>query len=169
MGSPGRPTKLSAELQKQFCDLIATEGMFRRHAAAIVGVPERTIANWYHRGAKEERGRYRDFFLAVDAAEAMFAQVGLTMLKAVGAKDPKVVQWLLSRRFPELYGRKDNVEDTNPEDRAAQAQATRTLLLERLERLFPEPQVTPELEPAALPAPAPDPVALPEGNPDAVG
>jgi hypothetical protein len=159
---PGRPTKLSSELQEQFCDLLR-KGLFRKHAAAKIGVPERTISTWYHRGAREERGKFYAFYLAVDDAEATFAQAGIETLAASQAGDPKVVQWLLSRRFPELYGRKDNVEDQRPEDREAQQQATRTLLMERLERMFPEPSA-PTLEPP------PTPVAtLPEGKPDAVG
>lgn len=160
MARVGRPSKLSDELSKQICDLIATEGLHRKHAAAKVGIPERTVANWYHRGAREERGPHRDFYFALDAAEATFAETCLTMLKARGAHDVKVLQWLLSRRFPEIYGRKDNVEDKSPEDRAAQAQATRTLLMERLERLAPEPEA-PKVDPPAL-------AVLPRGAPDAV-
>jgi hypothetical protein len=159
MASGGRPSKLTAELQEQFCELLR-KGLFRKHAAARIGIPERTTANWYHRGAREERGKFYEFYLAVDDAEATFAQTGIEMLTAMQSGDPKVIQWLLSRRFPEHYGRKDNVEDERPEDRAAQQQAVRTLLMERLERLLPEAAQTPTLEAKQV-------EALPSGSPDA--
>jgi hypothetical protein len=145
----GRPTKLTPEMRDKICAQLRN-GLFRRHAAALAGIPEQTLSEWYHRGARDEKGVYRDFFHAVNAAEAEFAQAGSEMMRAAVAHNPKLMQWFLSRRFPELYGRRDNVEDKSVEDRAAQAQATRTLLIERLERLFPDTEAKPD-----APAPAP--------------
>jgi hypothetical protein len=151
----GRPTKLTAELRTKICDELR-KGLFRRHAAALAGIPEATLSGWYHRGANEKSGVYRDFFEAVDHSEATFAQTSNDMLKAAAAQNPKFLQWLMSRRFPELYGRRDNVEDKSIEDRAAQAQATRQLLVERLERLFPDPEAKTEAPPAPAAPPKPD-------------
>lgn len=151
----GRPTKLTTELSLKICDELR-KGLFRRHAASLAGIPEATLSGWYHRGAREKRGVYRAFYESVDRAEAEFAQTGNDTLKAAAAHNPKFIQWLLSRRFPEFYGRRDNVEDKSVEDRAAQAQATRTLLIERLERLFPEPEAKTEAPAPAAPAPKTD-------------
>jgi len=165
MGRPGRPPKSLKALQAQFCELLS-KGLHRPHAAAQIGLTEALIAEWYANGARDEKGVYREFHLAVNKAESDFALVCLDMLKASGARDPKVVQWTLSRRFPEHFGRHDNVEVERPEDRAAQQKATRQLLLERLARLLPEPDAVPTEAPAASP---PALEVLPGGKPDAVG
>jgi hypothetical protein len=153
----GRPSKLTPELQEAICAPIREHGMFRRRAAALVGIPEVTISEWYTRGAREESGRYHEFYLAISKAEADFQSTCTQMLKAGSAGNPQLLLKWLARRFPEEYGRQDNVEVVSVEDRAAQAQAARNLLFERLERLFP-PSVEAEIAPHA-----PDQAALPEG------
>lgn len=141
MGRVGRPPKSLKALQTQFCDLLR-KGLHRPHAAAQIGLTDAVVSDWYANGARDTKGIYREFHLAVNKAEADFAQSCLETMFARGAADTKVIQWMLSRRFPELFGRHDNVEVERPEDRAAQQQATRTLLIERLVRLRPE--VAPE-------------------------
>jgi hypothetical protein len=133
----GRPTKLNVALQKAICEHLKA-GVFRGATAAAVCIDEGTLSRWYHRGAREEKGRYRDLFLEMNRAEAEFQISATDMLKAAAAQNPKYLMWLLSRRFPALYGRRDNIEEVNLEDRAADAQAVRELLFERLERLLPE-------------------------------
>ncbi|SEN39007.1 hypothetical protein SAMN05444354_1572, partial [Stigmatella aurantiaca] len=96
-----------------------------------MGVEEHTISRWYHRGASEARGLYREFHVAVNRAEAEFMQEATETLQAASTSNPRHVQWLLSRRFPELYGRRDNVEAKSPEDQAADTAALRDLLLDR--------------------------------------
>ncbi|WP_375757974.1 hypothetical protein [Corallococcus exercitus] len=139
-----RPSKLTPELQALICGHLE-RGLFRRAVAGLVGINEQTLSRWFHRGAGEERGVYRDFHLAVSAAEARFMQSATDMLMAAAAHNPKHVQWLLSRRFPELYGRRDNVEEKAPEDKAADEVALRELLMERLGRFLPDaPEPTPD-------------------------
>lgn len=132
-----RPTKLTPELQSDICAHLE-RGLFRRAAAGLVGVEEHTLSRWYHRGAGESRGLYRAFFLAVNEAEAKFMAGATDMLQAAASHNPKHVQWLLSRRFPDLYGRRDNVEAQAPEDKAADEKALRELLMERLGRFLPD-------------------------------
>ncbi|TQF12489.1 hypothetical protein FJV41_28820 [Myxococcus llanfairpwllgwyngyllgogerychwyrndrobwllllantysiliogogogochensis] len=138
-----RPTKLTPELQQQICDHLRS-GLFRRAAAGLVGVDEQTLSRWFHRGASEPRGLYREFFVAVNRAEAEFMQGATETLQAAATTNPKHVQWLLSRRFPELYGRRDNVESKSPEDQTADTAALRELLIDRLGKFLPD----------ELPAPA---------------
>jgi hypothetical protein len=152
-----RPTKLNPEIQKQICDHLRS-GLFRRAAAGLVGVDEQTLSRWYHRGASEARGLYREFHVAVNRAEAEFMQGATETLQAASTSNPKHVQWLLSRRFPELYGRRDNVEAKSPEDEAADTAALRDLLLDRLGKFLPDEPPAPE----PTPAPAADLGATPE-------
>ncbi|ADO68710.1 conserved uncharacterized protein [Stigmatella aurantiaca DW4/3-1] len=140
-----RPTKLNPEIQKQICDHLRS-GLFRRAAAGLVGVDEQTISRWYHRGASEARGLFREFYVAVNRAEAEFMQGATETLQAASTSNPKHVQWLLSRRFPELYGRRDNVEAKSPEDQAADTAALRELLLDRLGKFLPDEPPAPAAE-----------------------
>jgi len=165
MGRVGRPPKSLQALHGQFCDLLR-KGLHRPHAAAQIGLTEAQVSEWYANGARDTKGIYREFHLKVNKAEAEFAQACLDTMIARGAADPKVIQWVLSRRFPEHFGRHDNVEAERPEDRAAQQQATRQLLIERLERLFPEAP-EPSVEPVVEVAPVVE--ALPEASSDAPG
>lgn len=149
----GRPSKLTPDLQEQICKPIREYGMFRRRAAALVNIPEVTVSEWYTRGAREDAGRYHDFYLAINHAEAFFQDRALDTLKAGCAHNPQLLLKFLGRRFPEEFGRQDNVEVVSVEDQAAQEQAAISLLFERLERLLPESAETVPAE-KALPPPA---------------
>jgi hypothetical protein len=153
-----RPTKLTPELRDTVCEHLKS-GLFRRAAAGLVGIDEHTLSRWYHRGASEQRGLYREFYVAVNRAEAEFMQGATETLQAASTTNPRHVQWLLSRRFPELYGRRDNVEAKSPEDQAADTAALRELLLDRLGKFLPDEPVAAEPAPPAAPAP------LDEGGP----
>ncbi|NVJ20493.1 hypothetical protein HUW62_04555 [Myxococcus sp. AM011] len=148
-----RPTKLTPEIQKQICDYLRS-GLFRRAASGLVGVDEQTLSRWFHRGASEARGPYREFFVAVNRAEAEFMQSATETLQAASTTNPKHVQWLLSRRFPELYGRRDNVEAKSPEDQTADTAALRELLIDRLGKFLPDEPPPPA--DAATPVPLDD-------------
>lgn len=141
--SVARPGKLTAEVQAEICRHLR-EGLFRRAAAGLVGIPEQTVSLWFNRGAGETRGRYRDFFDAVNRAEAEFMEDASRKIVDSASSNPKHLQWLLSRRFPELYGRRDNVTPENPEDKAAEQAAVRELLMDRLAKFLPEEQVPAE-------------------------
>jgi hypothetical protein len=140
----GRPSKLNTERAKRITDLIS-QGLHRGQAGFLAGVDESTVSVWYHRGAREERGIYREFFMGVNAAEATFERAGVDALCATAPSNPRVMQWILSRRFPARWSRRDNVAEVPVEAHAEQQQAARALLIERLERLLP-----PEPEPAQL-------------------
>lgn len=98
-------------------------------------VDESTFSRWYTTGARDERGRFREFHDAVNEAEAKYQEDALAGLHASAPQNPKITMWLLSRRFPALYGRHDNVQETSAVSSAANAAALRELLLGRLERL----------------------------------
>jgi hypothetical protein len=65
---PGRPTKLTPELQRRVCTLLRL-GMPRERAARLAGISASTFHNWMAEGAAAEGGPYLEFFEAVQRAE----------------------------------------------------------------------------------------------------
>jgi hypothetical protein len=129
--------KLNKQLQAEVCAYLE-KGNTRRASSALVHVDEATFSRWFHRGARDERGPYRDFYLAVLEAEAKCQDQGIETFKLALPRNPKLMLNFLSRRFPADWGRRDNVEQISVEDMATKQQQTRELLLERLEKLLPE-------------------------------
>lgn len=111
-------------------------GLPRRRVAGLAMIDESTFARWFTRGSSsDEKGLYRDFYLAVNEAEAKLQQSVIEMIRAGGAADPKLLLNFLGRRFPDEWGRRDNVEEARVEDQAAEAKALRDTLIERFDKL----------------------------------
>lgn len=136
-----RPSKCTREITEQICAFLE-KGNTRRASAALVDIDEVTFSRWYHRGAREDRGIYRDFHLAVNRAEAKHQDTAIEMIRAGCATNPKIALQVLGRRYPGEWGRRDNVEEKSVEDQAAAQQQLRELLIERFEKLLPEEDET---------------------------
>jgi len=148
----GRPTKLTPEVQDAIVEAIRDRGMYRQDAAALVGVSERSVTEWFTSGAREDaKPAHREFYLAIMKAEAEFINAGLKTITDASAHQPKLMLSLLGRRFPGKFGRRDNTVDRSAEDKAADAAAVRESVIERLEKMADA------LAPAPTP-PAVDPI-----------
>lgn len=145
-----RPSKLTPKIQELICQCLRA-GLHRKTAAARVRVDESTFSRWYTTGARDERGRFREFHDAVNEAEAQYQEDALAGLHASAPQNPKITMWLLSRRFPALYGRHDNVQETSASSVLANSASLKELLLTRLERL-----AVVQSEKPAAPAEAPN-------------
>lgn len=145
----GRRSKLTPELIADVRKLLSETGLFRRDVAARVGVCEQTFSLWFTQGQNDEPEYepHRLFRQAVLEGEAECKERAHNLIFATAATNPKLALTLMARRWPEQYGRHDNVEDRSDQDKAADAQALRETLLERLGKLLPE---------AAAPAPSSD-------------
>ena len=64
----GRPVKLTPELQKRICEIIAAGSTYQA-AADAVGISYQTLLNWKAAGSGRRSGHYFDFFDAIRAAE----------------------------------------------------------------------------------------------------
>lgn len=126
----GRPTKLTPELQKQYCELIAL-GVPRTHAARAVGIGVSTLMRWLADGEKQTRGRYKEFREAVESAEGACVAVYLDVIKSaamgIGQKDgiPQwaAAAWVLERRFAQWFGRKSEIKIDAPKEVDAMTEA----------------------------------------------
>ena len=121
----GRPTKLTPEIIEKvkahlpICFYIET-------LVDSLGIEKKTYYNWYNRGEAEARrmeeegeveprpdeALYLQFFAAVKKAIADGAIAATALINRAAQESWQAAAWLLERRFPELWGRKDRKEIT---------------------------------------------------------
>lgn len=109
----GRPSDLTPERTRTICEALE-QGLSDGLAAQLAGVAPSTLAGWKKRGADPQEVDYVEFLTAYKKAEAKFAQAHLCLI-AAAATDPKnwtASAWLLERRFPDDFGRRERVEAT---------------------------------------------------------
>ena len=115
--SGGRTTKLTEELQNEFCRLIA-QGIFVRQACEFIGVSEQTIYNWMARGSSEilrlennpktkpsvKEAPFVEFFKQVKKAENTSEVRSVTQWQqAIKDGDWRAAKDFLARRFPDRW------------------------------------------------------------------
>lgn len=97
-------------------------GMSYEGACGVARVTYNTFLNWRKRGEVETSGKYFKFFQELQHAEAIAEAEQLKKIK----KDPdtKYACWILERRFPERWGRRDQLkqEISGPEGAPLQVQ-----------------------------------------------
>ena len=98
----GRHTKLTPELTKKMCKIIK-DGNYSKVAAAACGICEKTFYSWLEKGRKAKSGKYFQFLQSITHARAEFETIAV---KEIGFKNK---EWLLERRHPDRWGRKDHL------------------------------------------------------------
>jgi len=102
--------KLTPELQKKIGDNI-TLGMPLKFAAEAAGISEKTFYLWMDRGDKEEKGQYHDFFIYCNNCKSRAVQLHLKLItKAATDGAWQASAWILERRHPEEFGRRDKID-----------------------------------------------------------
>lgn len=103
-------SKLTLELQKKIGDNI-TLGMPLKFAAEAAGISEKTFYLWMERGENETSGKYHDFFIYCNNCKSTAVKLHLTLItKAAKDGSWQASAWILERRHPEEFGRKDKLE-----------------------------------------------------------
>ncbi|MGA9188127.1 MAG: hypothetical protein WB014_06100 [Methanosarcina sp.] len=103
-----RKTKLTLEIIEVTKENIKL-GMSYSSAAASVGVTYETWNNWVKLGRKG-KSPYASFYAAIQESEANLMRDCLTQLrKAVSMGNLESIKFLLERRFPQEWGKKDNI------------------------------------------------------------
>jgi len=97
-----RPTKLTPAIQQRVVSSIAA-GAPLATACAYAGVDYSTFRRWLLRGKKERRGQYRDFWDAVEAAEARLEVRVVAEWQKHLPKKWEACRDFLARRFPERW------------------------------------------------------------------
>lgn len=105
----GRPSKLTPETCKAIVDGI-TIGMPYHAAAQAAGITYETFNNWMNRGKKAKSGRYFQFFQDIKEAESRGIRNNLILItKAAKEGSWQASAWILERRHPEDFGRREKV------------------------------------------------------------
>lgn len=106
----GRKTKLNDTRLKKVVEGI-TAGLPYDTACALAGICYQTFLNWMKRGEAAQTGKFFEFFEEVKKAEAIAESVHIANIKKAG-KDGvwQADAWMLERRFPEKWGRREQVK-----------------------------------------------------------
>ena len=101
----GRPCKLTPETQKAICDALRA-GATHRMAADFAGVDVATMQRWL----ADPRSPFREFREAVKGAEAKGDVGALAVIRQAATNGTwQAAAWLLERRHPAEYGRRQVV------------------------------------------------------------
>ena len=109
----GRKPKLTKELIKKAEELLA-EGNPQMIVWQSLGISRGTWYKWLQEGERAKSGLKRDFFDAIKRAEAKSAILHLRNINrsAFEERNWTASAWLLERRFPELFGRRNEIDLT---------------------------------------------------------
>jgi transposase len=102
--------KLTPQLQEQIGNNI-TLGMPLKFAAEAAGITEQTFYNWLKKGETETKGQFYEFAEHVKACKAKAVQLHLKLItKAATEGTWQASAWILERRFPEEFGRREKID-----------------------------------------------------------
>ena len=109
-----RPTKCTDVVVKTILAALR-EGNFREVAAEAAGIDPGTLMRWMKRKGEPYASSFRRALLAAErGAESLLVKRQM----AFGKKDARANQYLLERRFPERWARRDRVELSGSVNRA---------------------------------------------------
>ncbi len=109
MARRGRRSKLTPEVQETICRYVR-QGLTYETAARAAGISESTFYRWRARGEKAQRGKFRQFWEAVKKAEAEAEQRLVERILAASRDSWQAAAWILERRYPDRWGRRDRVK-----------------------------------------------------------
>ena len=170
----GRKTKLTPKVQDKICEYIRL-GMTYEIAARVAGICRQTLWDWQARGEKAKSGVYREFFNALEVAEAdaeLLHVKNLTELALGGRKyreykhkrnkdgssertiitkvllpDAESSKWILGRRFKQRWGNEADAEDgSNAGSSAENGEDDLAELLSNADGYAEETGITPKSE-----------------------
>ena len=99
----GRPTKLTPELQEQFCAALR-RCWHLSVAADLCGIDRRSVFRWLKAGRRARKGLHRDFWHAVKKALAELSADAVAGIEAAGkGGNWTAFAWLLERKFPDQW------------------------------------------------------------------
>lgn len=106
----GRKCKLNDELTAVICDNISL-GLSYTLTCQAAGIHFDTFNEWMKKGEAGGEEKFVDFYSKVRAAEAICARNSLERIREAADNGTwNAAAWLLERRYPSDYGRKDRID-----------------------------------------------------------
>ena len=100
-------TKLINKLSDEICNDIKA-GVPIVHAAISHGISQSTFYDWYNKGKKAKKGKFRDFYDDVEEAKSVAITLRARRIYKAGQANWQADAWWLERVDPENFGRKDH-------------------------------------------------------------
>lgn len=137
----GRTSKLTEELTTILCENIEL-GLSYRLTCQAAGIAFQTFNEWMKAGEAGKDEKHIKFYNRVQAAEANCASENLKRIREAAKHTWQAGAWLLERRYPSEYGRKDHLDMRartkneslvcNVDTGTAEAESYRSEILRRL-------------------------------------
>ena len=145
---PGRKTKLNDARLKKVVEGI-TAGLPYDTACALAGIHYTTFLNWMKRGEKDKSGEFFKFFEEVKKAEAIAESVHIKNIKDAGRNGVwQADAWMLERRYPHKWGKKDHIRqeisgpDSAPIQQEIKSEISASELLQQYKHLWEDDSPT---------------------------
>ena len=104
----GRPTKLDKDTIDRIIALVRA-GNYVETAAAAAGISKDTLYAWLRLGARQQTGLAREFSDAMVKATAEAEALALTRISAAAREQWQAAAWMLERKHPDRWGRRDTL------------------------------------------------------------
>ena len=98
MTRAGRPDKLTKDRAANIIDLVR-KGNFKVTAARASGVWPQTLDGWIKRGKEDGKGKFYEFYVALEQAEASAEIDAVADWKKHHSNSPEAIKEFLRRRF----------------------------------------------------------------------
>jgi hypothetical protein len=116
---PGRPPKLTLELQDKICKIVGL-GAPLETAASAVGIADRTLRIWRAKGERERAGtggRHAAFLDAIESAKSQGITGYIESIAKASGEDWRAAAHMLKCLVPHMFGDKSSVHVQLREDR----------------------------------------------------
>ena len=110
----GRKLLLTKEITKEIISYIE-QGNTNQDAYTMAGISRAAFYSWLSIGEKDKKNgketKYSNFFEMVKGAACRFkaANIAIIQKAAISGKQWQAAAWLLERKFPEEFGKRDYV------------------------------------------------------------
>jgi transposase len=130
----GRPSKFTPEIKDSICEYIS-QGNYLDTSCRLAGIDYTTFRGWMVKGEQEGKGEYFEFLRQVRLAEAQAEAERVRLILQAGRLDDwKANAWYLERKYPERWGKKDQL------DAKIQSQHTETTELKIEQQIETDPE-----------------------------
>lgn len=120
----GRKPKLTKKLIEDFVNYFRV-GHYTTTVCSLCGITFQTYSNWLKRGEKAKSGLYFEFFESIKKAEAEAEHhLVMNIRKSAAEEAWPASAWLLERRYPEKWGKKQRHEIVGNEKKPLQINTT---------------------------------------------